>query len=155
VKTIDHLRELYLYNEWANQRIAASLSQNDCERALQIFAHLLTTELEYFERIGGKDSTLFNFWPDLNVIDCGELLKSTSTKYIGLLDKCGDEALDKPITYKNSRGVQFTNTLEEILTHVLMHSAIHRGNIILKLRESGFEPPQTDYIIYLRGKKKN
>jgi len=35
----------------------------------------------------------------------------------------------------------------------LLHSSIHRGNIILKLREDGLEPPKIDYIIYLRETK--
>jgi uncharacterized damage-inducible protein DinB len=34
-----------------------------------------------------------------------------------------------------------------------MHSATHRGNIMLKLREEGFAPPKIDYIIYLRETK--
>ena len=33
---------------------------------------------------------------------------------------------------------------------VLIHSSIHRGNIVLKMREEGLEPPKIDYIIYLR-----
>ena len=152
MKTVDHLRGLYVYNEWANQRIAASLSETTSERALQIFAHLLATELEYFERIRGKDSTGFNFWPEANIVDFADLVSSTTAKYLVLLDGCDEAALDRPVTYKNSRGVEFSNTLGEILTHVVVHSAIHRGNIVLKLRESGFEPPQTDYIIYLREK---
>ncbi|MEP7038978.1 MAG: DinB family protein, partial [Acidobacteriota bacterium] len=52
--------------------------------------------------------------------------------------------------YKTSVGVSHQNTFREMLTHVLFHSSIHRGNIILKLREDGFAPPQIDYIIYLR-----
>ena len=51
------------------------------------------------------------------------------------------------------RGTAYENTYREILTHVLIHSSIHRGNIVLKLREDGFEPPVIDYIIFLRETK--
>ncbi|HKX83764.1 MAG TPA: DinB family protein, partial [Pyrinomonadaceae bacterium] len=67
-----------------------------------------------------------------------------------LLNKFDDEGLGMKSEYKTSEGVPRSNSFREILTHVLFHSAIHRGNIILKLREEGIEPPQTDYIIYLR-----
>jgi uncharacterized damage-inducible protein DinB len=40
-----------------------------------------------------------------------------------------------------------------MLSHVLIHSSTHRGNIMLKLREEGFQPPTIDYIIYLRETK--
>jgi uncharacterized damage-inducible protein DinB len=40
-----------------------------------------------------------------------------------------------------------------MLTHVVFHSAIHRGNIVLSLRAAGFAPPPIDYIIYLRETK--
>ena len=55
--------------------------------------------------------------------------------------------------YKTSEGVAHENTYRELLTHVLFHSSIHRGNIILKLREEGFAPPKIDYIIFLRETK--
>ena len=47
----------------------------------------------------------------------------------------------------------YENTFRELLTHVLMHSATHRGNIIVKLRDEGIVPPETDYIIFLRETK--
>ena len=55
--------------------------------------------------------------------------------------------------YRTSEGKRCENTYRELLSHVVPHSSIHRGNIILKLRESGFEPPKIDYIIYLRETK--
>ena len=45
------------------------------------------------------------------------------------------------------------NTFREMLTHVVFHSSIHRGNIMIGLREAGFAPPKIDYIIYLRETK--
>jgi uncharacterized damage-inducible protein DinB len=64
-----------------------------------------------------------------------------------------EEGLDVRARYRTSEGVLQENTFRELLTHVVVHSAIHRGNIVVKLREEGFEPPKTDYIIYLRETK--
>lgn len=151
--TIEHLRELFSYNDWANRRIIVSLKENACDRAREILAHLLTTEQEYFERLYGKDSTGFDFWPPLSVADCGELAKTVAERYEKLLRRFDEEGLDLTTHYRSSEGVRYANTFRELLTHVLFHSSIHRGNIVLKLREEGFEPPKIDYIIFLRETK--
>lgn len=151
--TVEHLRELFRYNDWANRRLIITLKEKKCLRASQILAHILTTEQEYFERLYGKDSTGFNFFPELTVAECGELSRSVAEKFEKLLRGFTDEGLDLVTKYRTSEGTLYENTFRELLTHVLLHSSIHRGNIMLKLRESGIAPPQIDYIIYLRETK--
>ncbi len=150
---IEHLRELYVYNDWANRRIITALKSADSEKSRRILAHLLITEQEYFERLYGKDSFGFDFWQDLSLEQCGVLARETAERYEKLLRKFDDEGLDLKTNYRTSEGVWYENTFRELLTHVLFHSSIHRGNIILKMREEDFEPPKIDYIIYLRETK--
>lgn len=150
MQTVEHLRELFRYNDWANRRIIVSLKENRSEHGRRILAHLLTTEEEYFARLYGKDSTGFDFWPDLSSEDCGQLARTTAEKYEKLLRRFDEEGLDLSTRYLTSEGIPYVNDFRELLTHVIIHSSIHRGNIILKLREEGFEPPKIDYIIYLR-----
>ena len=151
--TVAHLRELFRYNDWANRRIIVALKENECERARQILSHLLTTEQEFFARLYGKDSTGFDFWPELSSAKCGLLAKETAERYEKLLRRFDEEGLDLWTRYKTSEGVVCENNYREMLTHVVIHSSIYRGNIMLKLRESGFEPPKIDYIIYIRDTK--
>jgi len=150
METVEHLRELFEYNDWANRRIVAALKSNQSEKARKIAAHLLVTEKEYFERLYGKDSTGFDFWQDLSTEDCGKLARENAENYERILKRFDDEGLGQSADYKTSEGVAQQNTFRELLTHVLFHSSIHRGNIILKMREEGFAPPVIDYIIYLR-----
>ncbi len=153
MNTVEHLRHLFAYNDWANRRIIVALKNSPSEKAQRILAHLLVTEQEYFARLYGKDSTGFDFWQNLSLEDCGALARETSEKYEKLLRGFDDEGLDITTRYKTSEGVAHENTYREMLTHVLFHSSIHRGNIILKMREEGFTPPKIDYIIYLRETK--
>jgi uncharacterized damage-inducible protein DinB len=150
--TIEHLRHLFAYNDWANRRMVTVLKENPQtgEKSRRILAHLLITEQEYFERLYGKDSTGFDFWQDLSIEECGALARETAEKFEKLLRRFDDEGLDLTASYKTSEGVACQNTYRELLTHVLFHSSIHRGNIMLKLREEGVAPPKIDYIIYLR-----
>lgn len=151
--TIAHLRHLFEYDNWADLRVIAAVQDHRANRSLRILAHLLTTKQEYFDRLHGKDSTGFNFWPELSIDECETLASQTKVRFRQLLDRLDEEGLSLHAAYNTSEGVPHSNTFREILTHVLFHSAIHRGNIILKLREEGIEPPQTDYIIYLREPK--
>jgi uncharacterized damage-inducible protein DinB len=148
--TAEHLRQLFIYNEWANLRVLSAVRDTDDRRAKEMLAHLLTTEQEYYERLSGKDSTGFDFWPEIPLVRCEVLLRSVTRRYRGLLELGGEAVLDRTATYKTSEGVEHTNTYREMLTHVLIHSAIHRGNIMVRLREAGVKPPLIDYIIYLR-----
>jgi len=150
METVKHLRQLFAYNDWANRQVVPVLEMNRCEKARKTLAHLLVTENEYFERLGDKDSTGFDFWQDLMVEDCGELAQKNAEKFENLLKQMGEEGLEQKASYKTSEGIAYQNTFRELLTHVLFHSATHRGNIVVALREADFMPPEIDYIIFLR-----
>ncbi|HMT07405.1 MAG TPA: DinB family protein [Pyrinomonadaceae bacterium] len=153
MQTIEHLRELFRYNDWANRRMVAAVRDAENNRSRQILAHILVTENEYYERLYGKDSTGFDFWPELSIAECSELARTNASRFEELLAGFDDEGLDIKAKYRTSEGIAYENTYRELLTHVLLHSSIHRGNIMLKLRESGVAPPAIDYIIYLRETK--
>ena len=150
MNTIEHLRELYSYNDWANRRIITALKTSHSTDAQRILSHILITEREYFERLYGKDSTGFDFWQNLSLEKCGELAQLNAENYERLLRQFDDEGLGQITKYKTSEGAAHQNTFREILTHVLFHSMNHRGQVNLAIRDSGFAPPSTDYIIYLR-----
>jgi len=151
--TIEHLRELFAFNDWANRKLVVTLKENESPSSLRYLAHSLTTEQEYFERLYGKDSTGFDFWPDLNIENCGALARENAERFEKLLAKFDDEGLGLTASYKTSEGIAYTNSFREILTHVLFHSMTHRGQALSALRRDGIEPPSIDYIIYLREKK--
>lgn len=153
MQTVEHLRELFRYNDWANRRIIVAVRECGSDRCRQILNHLLTTEEEYLARLFGKDSTGFNFWPELSIEECGELARKVAEKYEKLLRRFDEEGLDLYTRYRTSQGTPQENDFREMLTHVIIHSSTHRGNIMLKLREEGHEPPQIDYMIYLRETK--
>jgi uncharacterized damage-inducible protein DinB len=150
METVEHLRDLFRYDDWANRQTISALGASPSERSRQILAHLLITKQEYFERLSGKDSTGFDFWLDMTLEGSVWLARSTHANYTQLLDGADESVLERVAKYKTSEGVAHQNTYRQLLTHVLIHSSIHRGNIVLKMREEGLEPPKIDYILYLR-----
>ena len=150
MNTIEHLRELYTYNDLANRRLSFALRDSPSEKALEMMNHILLTEKEYYERLYGKDSTGFDFWQKFSREDCKLLVREISDKYYTLLSNFDEEGLNLQTSYQTSEGITQKNTYREILTHVLFHSMNHRGQINSILRREGFEPVSIDYIIYLQ-----
>ena len=147
---IDYLRQLFEYDDWANRRTIDALETNYSDRSRRILAHILITKQEYFDRLHGKDSTGFDFWPDLDLDGCRRLAAATNENFRKLLSESDESGLDRIAKYKTSEGMPYENNYRDLLMHVLIHSSIHRGNIVLKMREERLEPPKIDYIIYLR-----
>jgi uncharacterized damage-inducible protein DinB len=54
--------------------------------------------------------------------------------------------LASPVSYTNSRGEPWTSSVRDILLHVVLHSAYHRGQIATAVRASGHEPAYTDFV---------
>jgi uncharacterized damage-inducible protein DinB len=59
-------------------------------------------------------------------------------------------SLDGKVEYRNSKGEPWSSRVEDMLTHVLFHSAYHRGQIALQMRAAGNEPAYTDFIHAVR-----
>ena len=67
--------------------------------------------------------------------------------YLTSLNEAG---LADSINYKNTKGENFTSQKQDVLMHVIMHSAYHRGQIASDMRAAGFTPPYTDFIHAVR-----
>lgn len=73
--------------------------------------------------------------------------------WVTLLDQLTDEKLNQNLVYRTTQGVEFQTPIREVLTHLLMHSAYHRGQVAAAVREAGGKPAATDYVVFLRQKK--
>jgi len=109
-------------------------------------SHILGAELLWLSRMEGVPSKL-PVWPELTVEQCQAFLSKLSSE-LEHLEHLGP--LDRPVSYRNSKGEPWTSTVEQILTHLVIHSAYHRGQIASDLRSSGQEPAYTDYIHAVR-----
>jgi len=54
------------------------------------------------------------------------------------------------VSYTNTVGGSYENSVRDILFHIINHSTYHRGQIATDFRENGIEPIVSDYIIYQR-----
>ena len=148
----EHFTKLFKHLEWADARVLGSLraARNPQQRNLELYAHILGSEHVWLSRINGAAPS-FAVWPMLTLDECERLSRDNVNAYNDLVSGLTPSLLQKPITYKNSAGDQFTSTIEDILTHVTMHGAYHRGQIAASIRASGDTPTATDYIAFIRG----
>ena len=148
----DYFTRLFRHLEWADARVLASLraARNQQPRNLELFAHVLGSEHNWLSRINGVAARVA-IWPALTLDECERLAAENVGAFNELVSGLTPELLQKPVTYKNSAGDQFTSTIEDMLTHVTLHGAYHRGQIAASIRASGDTPNATDYIAFVRG----
>ena len=140
---------------WADTIIADSLAaavrQADRTRVadpVSVFAHLAATEHLWYSRVRGTPAELA-VWPELLVAES----RAIAIRHADLFEEIvagGGDALDQLVSYRNSAGRDFRNSVRDIVIHVTMHGSYHRGQIARLIRASGGEPPYTDYIQYKR-----
>ncbi len=155
MQTLESLRHLVAFNEWANRRMIESLKafDNQSAKALRALSHLLIAEKEWMTRIlHDEDSTGFDFWQEASLDECVTLANEMAKAYADFVNELTEEKLDNTATYKNSKGTEYTTTFRDILTHVLFHSMAHRGQVAMALRADGGEPIWSDYIVFVREK---
>ncbi len=141
------LRNLLRYDVWANRETLRSLKESAPPKSLRWLAHIISAEYLWMARLRRRPETV-PVWPELDLDACGERLDELSRLWPEYLD--APESLTVKIPYTNSKGEVWTNTVEDILTHVVIHSAYHRGQIASDVRAIGGVPAYTDYIHAVR-----
>jgi uncharacterized damage-inducible protein DinB len=144
------LERLLRYDIWANGQTLDSLRQAPPPaRSLKWMGHIVGAECLWLARLRQEPSPL-PVWPDLPVEACAARLDELSGMWHEYLADVGSGRLDERVTYTNSKGEEWTSTAEDILTHVTVHSAYHRGQIASDLRAAGQTPAYTDFIHAVR-----
>jgi len=148
----EHFTRLFQHLKWADARVLESLrsAQNPQKRGLELYSHILGSEHVWLSRIR-ETTKRVDVWPVLTLDECESIARENVVAFTELLSRLTPDLLEKPITYRNSAGDQFTSTIEDILTHVAMHGSYHRGQIAASLRAGGDSPSPTDYIAFVRG----
>lgn len=146
----DHIRRLFSYDEWANREVLAALRKaSPLPRPLEFLAHILSAERLWLERVRRQPQT-FAVWPGFTLDDCESQINENAELWKDFFSSVNDSELDGSVDYKNTAGEPWSSRVEDILMHVIMHSAYHRGQIATSLRESGAAPANTDFIHCIR-----
>jgi uncharacterized damage-inducible protein DinB len=151
MELVEYLRRQFAYDEWANREVLAALkvSQSPPSKPRQLLAHILSAERLWLERIRKRPQTL-PVWPDFSLDQCESQISELASLWLEYFEHLSSGALSQSVAYKNSKGEAWTSTVEDILTHVVLHSAYHRGQIASHMRAAGEQPAYTDFIHPIR-----
>lgn len=147
MKPISYLKTLLEYNHLANVEVVRALRQLDPlpDKARDIASHLAAAEDLWYNRISKKPPSMA-VWPSLSLGEIDAALRQQHDRWMLMLDHLDETLLSKPVSYTNSKGVPWANRIDEILTHVVIHSSHHRGQLALLLSSEQMPPPNVDFI---------
>ena len=145
------LRRQLRYDAWANREVLKVLAgaATPPEKTLRWLAHILAAERLWLDRLRGEPSAVV-VWPapDLGRSRAG--IEELEKLWQDYLEALTPEGLGVVVTYVNSKGEPWTSRVEDVLQHVVIHSAYHRGQIAAALREAGIPPAYTDFVHAVR-----
>jgi uncharacterized damage-inducible protein DinB len=147
-----HISRLFEHVWWADDLCGRSLAAMDDppEDLVDLYAHVVGAEMIWMDRIEGVPPTS-DVWPDVDLAGARALADTSRDRYRDFLQRMEPGTLDENVVYINSAGDQFESLVEDILLHVALHGAYHRGQIARGVRSNGGEPAPTDYIGFMRG----
>ena len=156
------IETLYDYNEWARRRVLdqaalvspeqfvalASVPQGSLRGTL---VHALAAEVAWRRRWqGDSPGALLNAsdLPTFEVLrDRWEQETQTLRDFVAGLT---DDDLNRPVSYKTTKGLPMENILWHLMAHVVNHGTQHRSEAAMLLTGYGRSPGDLDLIVFLR-----
>jgi uncharacterized damage-inducible protein DinB len=147
----DYLRKEFVYNAWANREVLETISAvgGESARSLQLMSHILAAERVWLERLRQMPQSV-PVWPEPDLANCEAECSKLEREWHEYLELATAGDLLQTVSYKNTKGEAWTSTILDVLTHVIMHSAYHRGQIASHMRSIGQAPAYTDFIHAVR-----
>lgn len=151
MEVLAHLRRLFHYDDWANREVLRSLQElpHSPLKAARLMAHIVAVEYLWLARLKREPSPVV--WPEWTIAQTTQQQLALPTVVDEYFSSLSPARLEETVEYTNSKGERWTNTVADILMHIAMHSAYHRGQIAMVLRDAGIAPPYTDFIQAVRG----
>ena len=146
----DSSGRLFDYELWALRRLLEALESSPrSESAATTFAHVLHAYQIWHDRIDGIDGPVTP-WEKLTIPECRDMLDRLERRYRVTLERLTRDDLRSSVTYRTTEGQQSSNSTGDILLHLSLHSAYHRGQVNRYIREAGGEPAVIDFIVFAR-----
>jgi len=152
MQQLQFFTRLFEYDHWANREALASVATtaSAVESAQTFFNHIIGAERVWLARFSDPDPRQVTPWPTLTLDECLAEVEKLHAEWLALLATMTPEKLAGDLTYRNTKGVEFKTPIEDVLMHLVMHSAYHRGQVAKAVREAGGKPAATDYVVFVR-----
>lgn len=155
------LNDLFTHHYWARDRqlhACAVLSSaqflqplgNSHPSVRDTLGHLLAAEWLWLERWRGRSPRILLAPADFTTLDdIAARWRQVEHEMREFLATLSEAALERDVTYVNTRGGTWTHALWRLMVHLLEHQAYHRGQVTTLLRQLGVQPPAVDFLVGL------
>ena len=153
---IAHLTRLFAYDAWANREVLSGLRSlaTPQPRPLRLMAHVFASQRLWMARLepnsSVQDPKTLPVWPDLTMEQCDTQAAGLEALWKNYLAVRTEADLAETASYQNTKGEPWTSRKDDILMHLITHSAYHRGQAAAAVRAAGFTPAYTDFIHCIR-----
>jgi len=142
-------KELFEYSHHFNQKLGTVIIEKQesiSKNTLKLYNHIINAHHFWNHRIEAKKTDL-GVWDLQSMEACLAQDKINFEHSIRILDQF---ELTKNISYTNTKGLTFNNSIQDGLFHVVNHSNYHRAQIATDMKKNDIEPITSDYIFYKR-----
>jgi uncharacterized damage-inducible protein DinB len=151
-------RDLFRFHQWRQAKVCELLGSVDTALFSQqlpgsfgslyiIVHHLVWAEMVWLGRV---DHNTVAVMQDHDIQDMLAVWQRSTSKWSQILETSSEEDFNKILSYYNTKGDAYQNSLAEIVFHVVDHATYHIGQLMTALRGFGIEPVPTNIIHYLR-----
>ena len=158
------LLELLEYHRWATNLTVKATHALTSEEFTQdlgssfpsvrdTLVHVFTADRAWLGRLEGQTPPRANASEFTDLASLLEVWEPVLTRWPGVVETFGDASqLDagRLIEYKSFAGDPFTNSLGQIVRHVVNHGTYHRGQVATMLRQLGVQAVSSDLIYFYR-----
>ena len=159
------LKQLAIYNIWANQKLIDLILTLPQEKQMQeipssfpslylTLLHMWDAESMWWQRMKLQERIIRpseNFKGTIEDV-CNNLIQQ-ERQWEGWISNASELSIDHVFAYTNSKREHFKQPIYQMLLHVFNHGTYHRGQLVNMLRQLGVEKiPPTDFIVW--GRKK-
>src|SRR5688500_2726089 len=115
---------LFQYDDWADREEIAHLRRIENRRALRLLAHVVGTSWVWLSRVQ-RAAAKMAVWREVTIEQIAAELPLLRDAWTAFLSTHPSGFIE----YVNSKGESWTSEIADVLTHVPMHGAYHRGQI--------------------------
>jgi uncharacterized damage-inducible protein DinB len=146
---------LFEYDRFANLQTLGLILQADASgKPVQLMAHLIAAQQTWLMRCKGLPNPGGPLWPDTMPTQMTDLIEGVNHNWVDYLYTLQPDDFNQIVSYKNTKGESFKNTLSDILAHVINHGTHHRAQAGQYLKRDDMPLPVSDYILYVRNTNK-
>ena len=137
----------FVYNHHCNSQIIEQIEQSPSsyiERVQRLICHTFNAQNIWNHRILGQPPTQL-VWDTFGIERLHFLNDENHELSLGIIKDTHHHDI---IHYMDSKGDSHSNSVENILFHIINHSTYHRGQLVTTLKQNRVVPISSDYILY-------